>query len=60
MAFRFEGRDEVDKFFIFYMLFYLVVFVITCFAWIGGDYEEPTTPEGHEVIPRQPEAGPFR
>lgn len=60
MPFDFDEMDELDKFFLLYVLLYLTIFAFTYFVWLREDYKEFETPEGQEVIEKQPESGPFQ
>lgn len=54
------NEDMADKLFIFYSFLYLVFFSIFGWLWATGEPLVYITPEGQEVIEKQPESGPFQ
>ena len=54
-----KDADMADKLFILYIFLYVFIFLSVGWMWYNGEHEEFVTPEGQEVIDKQPEAGPF-
>ena len=59
MPFGFDEIDAVDKFFTFYVFFYLMAFILTYASWVIMSSEESASKNDKGVIEDPPKSGAF-
>ena len=59
MPFGFDEMDAVDKFFTFYVFFYLMAFILTYASWVITSSEESASKNDKGVVEDPPKSGAF-